>query len=147
MPRNISIFMIALFGLLFVQVIIEEYFDVIEMFMGKSYTRGGHGNHDPIKPKFLSSNIQSDEQILDYIIKKYKKIFVLRLYVDSYVQDLKSGRITVPPSAESKNNVTLVDVLQNMNYTVNSHKKLLDHFFEEGYEYSESIDSNLSFIE
>lgn len=69
MARGVTVFLISLFILLAVQILLEDYFNVLDKIVGPAEEDliGGM-SASPIRPKFIGSNVLSDEQVIDYTL-------------------------------------------------------------------------------
>ena len=125
MARGVTVFLISLFLLLAIQILLEDYFNILDKIVGPAEEdQIGGMSTSPIKPKFIGSNVLSDEQVMDYTLQKHKQAMVAKVYVEAYL-DMVRNKVQVLDEG-----MTLRDVLRVMNYTQLDHRRLTDFMFD-----------------
>ena len=97
MARPFLVFITTLLILITMQLLLEDYFNIFDLILGP-LDDSEDSKIFQVKPKFINTNVVSDEQVMDYVFQKSKQVKLAQLYVRRLINSLKQSSAPLPKS-------------------------------------------------
>lgn len=95
MARPFFIFITSLFILISLQILLEDYFNIFDIILGP-LEEADESKVFQVKPKFINTNVVSDEQLMDYVFQKSNQVKLAHLYLRRLIPSLKNSNVPLP---------------------------------------------------